>query len=279
MKKYFILILLIFLSLQYLYSQTLEVMTYNIKYDNPNDGENSWDFRKAEMATLLQKYYPHVIGTQEGLYHQLVYLDSCLVNYCFVGVGRKDGQKGGEFAAIFYDSTKIKLLSQNTFWLSESGDTASVGWDAALERICTTALFEWKETKQKFWVFNAHYDHIGEKAREMSSELILERIKKVNSEKLPLILIGDLNSEPKSQAIAVLNSQLKDGRLISKKKPSGPYGTFNDFKKEITEEKRIDYIFISGFKVLTYKHIDDKKENGFQVSDHYPVLMKAEFIN
>ena len=277
MTKYLIFILLVFVSLSYSNSQALDVMTYNIKYDNPADGENSWGNRKQEMVKLLQKYHPQVIGTQEGLYHQLTFLDSCLTDYTFAGVGRKDGKKEGEFSAIFYDSTKIKLISQNTSWLSESGDTASIGWDAALERICTYVLLEWKANNQKFWVFNAHFDHVGETARTMSAELILKKIEEVNSENLPKIAMGDLNSEPGSEAIAIFNSQLQDGRKISETNPTGPFGTFNDFKTDVSDEKRIDYIFVSGFKVISYKHIDDRKKNGFQVSDHYPVLMKAEF--
>jgi len=275
MKKYFILSLLFIVPFQYTHSQTIDFMAYNIKYDNPNDGENSWGKRKTEMAGLLQKYHPQVIGTQEGLYHQLEYLDSSLVNYTYFGVGRTDGKMKGEYTAIFYDYTLLSVIIEKTFWLSESGDTASVGWDAALERICTYGLFEMKKSKQKFWVFNAHFDHVGESARTMSAELILKKIKEVNTENLPVIMMGDLNSEPGSQAIQLINSQLLDGRAISEETPSGPVGTFNDFKTEVTEEKRIDYIFVSGFKVVSYKHIDDRKKNGLQVSDHYPVLMRA----
>jgi endonuclease/exonuclease/phosphatase family metal-dependent hydrolase len=279
MKKYFIFFLLLFAIIQFSFGQPLDVMTYNIKYDNPNDGENSWENRKKDMAKLLEKYHPQVIGTQEGLYHQLTYLDSCLTDYSFAGVGRKDGKNDGEFSAIFYDSTKITILSQNTFWLSETGDTASIGWDAALERICTYALFEWKKSKQKFWVFNAHFDHVGETARTMSAGLILKKVEEVNSKNLPLIVMGDLNSEPSSEAIVTFNSKLQDGRAISEETPSGPFGTYNDFKTEVTEEKRIDYIFVSGIKVISYKHIDDRKKNGYQISDHFPALMKATFNN
>lgn len=277
MKKYFIVFLLITTSFQFSISQTIDFMTYKIKYDNPNDGENSWKNRKAEMAALLQNYHPQVIGTQEGLYHQIEYLDSCLVDYSFVGVGRKDGKKEGEFAAVFYDSTQLSLFSQNTFWLSENGDTASVGWDAALERVCTYVLFGWKESGQKFWVFNAHFDHVGETARTNSAKLILNKIADVNTENLPVIVMGDLNSEPNSKAISVFKSQLQDGREISETIPSGPFGTFNDFKTLVTEENRIDYIFVSGMKVISYKCIADRKQNDFHVSDHFPVLIKAEY--
>ncbi|MEM8889234.1 MAG: endonuclease/exonuclease/phosphatase family protein, partial [Bacteroidota bacterium] len=140
-------------------------MTYNLRYDNPNDGENRWDLRKEFLRDQLKFFEPDVMGIQEGLKHQLDYLDGELSAYSYIGVGRDDGKEKGEYTAIFYKADKLSLIRQSTFWLSESPDEISVGWDAALERICTYALFEEKAGGAKFYVFNTHFDHRGEKAR------------------------------------------------------------------------------------------------------------------
>ncbi|MGB5555573.1 MAG: endonuclease/exonuclease/phosphatase family protein, partial [Flavobacteriaceae bacterium] len=129
-------------------SQSTKVMTYNIKYDNVSDTVNNWNDRKEAMVDQLKKHDPGIIGMQEVLYGQLEYLDESLPDFEYVGVGRDDGKQKGEFSPILYNSKKFALLRSNTFWLSKTPEKVSVGWDAALERICTYALFEDKNSGQ-----------------------------------------------------------------------------------------------------------------------------------
>ena len=187
------------------FSQTTKIMSYNIRYDNANDGINKWDNRKAEVYNLIERYKPAIIGIQEGLHHQITYLNSSLTHYKFIGVGRADGKLKGEFNPIFYNTSIFSVIKTKTFWLSKHSDTISVGWDAALKRICTYALFENNITRERFWVFNTHFDHIGVKARELSAKLILNKIESLNKDGLPVIFMGDLNSEPTSKPIKILN--------------------------------------------------------------------------
>jgi hypothetical protein len=105
-------------------------MSYNIRYDNTWDVENSWRIRRNKVSQILIQYAPSIIGIQEGLLNQVQYIDSCLINYEYVGIGRDDGKEKGEFCAIYYDTTRYALLKHSTFWLSETPDTISVGWDA-----------------------------------------------------------------------------------------------------------------------------------------------------
>ena len=140
-------------------AESLEAMTYNIRYDTVDDGDNAWDFRKARVAGLLSFYEPDVLGLQEAEYHQVRYLRDALPRYRYIGVGRDDGRTGGEFSAIFYDSGRLKLLEDGTFWLSDTPAVPSLGWDAALKRVCTYARFEDRATSRQFWVFNTHFDH------------------------------------------------------------------------------------------------------------------------
>ncbi len=178
------------------YGQEMTVMSYNIKYDNVNDTVNNWNNRKQAMVRLIKHYNPQVFGTQEALYYQTTYLDSSITCYAYVGIGRDDGTQKGEYTAIHYDSTKLKVLATDTFWLSKTPDKVSVGWDAALERICTYALFQNSITKNRFYVFNTHFDHVGKTARAKAAQLIISKIRELNTQKLPCILMGDLNLTP-----------------------------------------------------------------------------------
>ena len=254
------------------YGQEVKVLTYNIKYDNVNDTVNNWNDRKADMVQLLKHYNPGIIGMQEVLENQLVYLEESLANYSAIGVGREDGKKKGEYSPILFDTSKYKLLQSETFWLSETPDKISVGWDAALERICTYALFEDVSTQKQFWVFNTHFDHRGDLAREKSVELIVSKIREMNTNGNPVVLMGDLNLTPDQKPIQYLQKELKDGQLVSEHSFYGPTGTFNGFDPTKILDGRIDYIFVEGFRVEQYIHIDDRMENNKHISDHLPVM-------
>ena len=180
------------------------VITYNIKYDNKSDSENSWDVRKVAMLELINTLSPDILCIQEGLNHQVEYLNSKMINHNYVGVGRDDAKENGEYCAIFFNEKRYKLLKSSTFWLSESPDDVSVGWDAALERICTYALLETIDGKYKIWVFNTHFDHVGNIAREESASLLLKKIQMLNTTKEPVLLMGDLNASYNSKVVDIL---------------------------------------------------------------------------
>jgi endonuclease/exonuclease/phosphatase family metal-dependent hydrolase len=258
-------------------AQEFSAMTYNIKYDNTHDLVNNWNDRKASMVSLLKHYDPGIIGMQEVLERQLNYLNESLPKFKSMGVGREDGKKKGEYSPILYNSEKFHLLQGKTFWLSETPEKISVGWDAALERICTYGLFEDLGTKKKFWVFNTHFDHKGVLAREKSVELIISKIKEINSDGLPVILMGDFNLTPDQKPIQMLRKALSDGKNASKKTFYGPTGTFNGFEQDRILNDRIDYIFIKNGIVTSYQHIDDRMENNKHISDHLPVLATFKF--
>lgn len=259
------------------YGQTVDVLTYNIKYDNVSDSVNNWNDRKAAMTQLLEHYKPGIIGMQEVLHIQLSYLVSHLPNYVAIGVGREDGKEKGEYSPILFDTTQYKLLHSETFWLSTTPNKISVGWDAALERICTYGRFEDLQTSKQFWVFNTHFDHKGSVAREKSAELIVSKINEINTDALPVVLMGDLNLTPDQKPIQFIQNQMTDGKMGSETSFYGPTGTFNGFDPNMVLDRRIDYIFVKGFKVKSYIHIDDRMENNKHISDHLPVLARMEF--
>lgn len=270
-------ILLIIIFNTQVVGQLKKAMTFNLRYDAKNDNENNWHQRKIKLAELVRFYEPDVLGTQEGLVHQLNYMDSCLSDYSFIGVGRDDGKRGGEFSAIFYNNKKLKVLKSNTFWLSETPEKVSIGWDASMERICTYGLFENLLNKRTCWVFNAHFDHIGKKAQIASMYLIADKIKEItNEDGLPIVLMGDFNISSDNKAFEALQNLLTDAITNSDIKHYGPIGTFNGFKSNEETNNRIDYIFTRGFNVLRHAHIDDRRNNNLCVSDHYPVLVEFD---
>ena len=252
------------------------IISYNIRYDNRWDKENLWSLRKNRLSQLLMDYDPSIFGIQEGLLNQVEWIDSTLINYNYIGVGRDDGKGKGEFCAIYFDTTRYEVMESSTFWLSDTPNKVSVGWDAALERICTYGLFKKKMSGKMVWVFNAHFDHVGGIARKKSSELILKTIKEVNTQSLPVVLMGDFNSNPDSDPIKIFKNNLEDALEISSTRLKGPTGTFNGFDKRHLLNNRIDYIFVKGMKVISYRHIDDRLSNNRHISDHLPVMISVQ---
>lgn len=273
MKKLSLLLLLLSSLVQ---SQHMKIMSYNLRVDFGGDGENNWQFRRDFLSQQLAFYEPDFIGTQEGKAHQLQYIDSTLVNYTFIGISRDNSKTEGEFSAIFYNQKKFKLITEATFWLSETPDKKTKGWDAAYERICTYGLFEDLKTKKQFYVFNTHLDHIGEVARTNSAKLIVDKIKSINVKNLPVVFTGDFNSEMSSDAYKQITQYMNDSRVISKMKPFGPSGTFNNFEFHKPVTLLIDYIFTSkNIEVQKHAFLSDSKDCKYP-SDHLPVYAEIQ---
>ena len=260
-------------------AQTLKVMTYNIRLDVDVDGENAWPLRKGFFTSQIQFYEPDIFGIQEAKPNQVVDIETALKQYNHVGIGR-DGVGEGESSNIYYKKTRFILKETNTFWLSETPDKVSKGWDAAFNRVCTYALLKDKQTKKNFWVFNTHLDHMGEVAKTKGIQLILSKIAALNTKDYPVIFMGDFNSEPDAERIINLKKEMNDTRAVSKNPPFGPSGTFNGFKHNEPVTKLIDYIFTSKnnkLNVQKYAVLSDSKDLKYP-SDHLPVFVILNFI-
>ncbi|MDX2303174.1 MAG: endonuclease/exonuclease/phosphatase family protein [Microscillaceae bacterium] len=265
------------ITLESAQTQTMKCLSYNIRFDNPKDGENRWDNRKENMRAQIRFLEPDVFGVQEALAHQVKYLDENLEAYTFVGVGRDDGQESGEYSALFYKKTIFNLLQSGTFWLSESPEVPSKAWDAALPRICTYALLEYKNSGKQCWVFNTHFDHVGVQARLNSAKLILQQIQAFNKNKQPVVLMGDFNARPKDAPIQAIKEEMLDSQAAEGVLKFGQEGTFNGFQIDHSSDGRIDYIFLSqgSFKVKKYAVLSELIRQRF-ISDHFPVFVELE---
>ncbi|MEN3324984.1 endonuclease/exonuclease/phosphatase family protein [Mariniflexile soesokkakense] len=254
-------------------AQELSVMTYNIKLDYPKEGVNSWANRKDFFISQLKFYEPDVLGVQEAMPNQMKDIDSLLADYDFVGVGRDDGKESGEFSAIFYKEAQFKVLKSATFWLSQTPENVSMGWDAVCNRVCTYALFQNKSTKKTFWVFNTHFDHIGVEAKKHSAALIIKKMQELNTKNFPVILMGDFNMEETHENIQFITNSLRDSKTAAKN-VFGPIGTFNNFEFNKPVTRRIDFIFLSAdINVIKYAVLSDSKDCHYP-SDHLPVYVE-----
>lgn len=267
-------LIVLFCGLQ-IKAQNIKIMSYNIRVDVAADGENNWEHRKDFLTSQIQFYDPDLFGIQEAAPNQVQDIATSLTQYNYEGIGR-DGLGKGESSNIFYKKELLKVLLSNTFWLSETPNEISKGWDAAYNRICTYALFKDLNTKKIFWVFNTHLDHIGEAAKINGIKLIMSKINELNKEAYPVIFMGDLNSAPESNVIALLKKEMRDTKDISECKAFGPLGTFNGFKHNEPVTTLLDYIFVSkdnGFKVKKVAVLSDSKDLKYP-SDHLPIYVE-----
>jgi len=223
MKKIFFGLLL---ASKLFFSQDLKVMTYNIRLSLESDKENSWNNRKQETMALMSYYHPDYFGVQEAVPQQMTDIKTTLTDYDYVGVGRDDGKNQGEYSAIFYDKNKLEVTKSGTFWLSETPEKPSRGWDAAYNRVCTYAFFKIKKTGKQFLAMNLHFDHVGDVARVNSAKLILEKIKKLNPKNVPLTLTGDFNLTDDSEPIKIISKSLDNVFYHSKKTTLWTKGNF-----------------------------------------------------
>ncbi|HRY33515.1 MAG TPA: endonuclease/exonuclease/phosphatase family protein [Bacteroidales bacterium] len=270
-----ILLYMVFLG----YGQDIRVMTYNIRYDNPDDGPNAWTHRKEKLCGLILRELPDVAGIQEALYHQTTDLLKNLPAYELFGVGRDDGKQSGEYAAILYLREKYERLDGGHFWLSAAPDLpGSMGWDAACTRMVSWVRLRQQETGFTFFVFNTHFDHVGEKARIMSARLLKKMIKKIAKGER-VILTGDFNCDIGSKAMKLLQrgkAGLKDSRRAANNVTGTPF-TYTGFSTSGKPGNIIDHILVPEKAVVTDYFIPCDSQDGYYFSDHLPVVVKVIF--
>ena len=258
---------------------SLSVMTFNMRYDNPEDGQNNWRFRRERIAGVIKAQEVDVLGTQELLSNQFDDLSGLLTGYQGVGVGRLDGAESGEYCAVFFRKDRFTLLDSGTFWLSETPEVVgSLGWDGACERLATWVVLRRGSDGREFLFINTHLDHEGETARREGVALLRQRIDSLRGDR-PVILTGDFNAEPDSPVIAHVGEDgfLRDARLTAAER-SGPAWSFSDFGR-IPEAERplLDYIFIGGgIRAVRCEVLPDTLGGGY-LSDHAPVAATLEF--
>ncbi len=317
MKKIFLLAFIIMATLQ-VSAQNMLVGTYNIRYKAWNDSVQGeiWQKRCQVICDQVNFMAPDIFGTQEVLYVQLQDMLKALDGYEYIGVGRDDGVHGGEHEAIFYKTDKLQLLDHGDFWLSETPDKPSLGWDAVCIRICTWGKFAVKEgpqqhgmlnrkttaTGKEFFFFNLHMDHVGVVARHEAAKLVVQRVREM-AQGAPVFITGDFNVDQNDEIYTIFTESglLKDSYDAARIR-FAENGTFNAFKTNYFTTSRIDHVFVSpsttveayGVFTNSYWTPDDDPNDNLKAndaplqisfdtyirhnpSDHYPVFVKVKF--
>ena len=257
----------------------MNVATFNLRQDNPNDGDDAWPHRIQKVQGLIMYHDFDIFGTQEGFKHQLDNILE-LKGYAYIGHGRDDGEEAGEHSAIFYKKDRFEVLDKGDFWFSETPNTPGKGWDATCcNRICSWGKFKDKESNKVFYVFNAHYDHQGKVARRESSHLLLKKIKEITASGATVFVTGDFNAVPTDEPIKIIAADglLSDSHEICETPRYGTEGTFSSFKLDAPMKNRIDYIWVTKDVTVEKYAVLNDMQDGHLPSDHFPVVVKVEF--
>jgi endonuclease/exonuclease/phosphatase family metal-dependent hydrolase len=263
-------------------TSALNIMTFNIRYDNPGDNANNWKFRRDYVYSMILQNDIDVMGTQEVLSTQLTDLLGGLPQFGYAGVGRKDGIAAGEYSAVFYKKSRFELLKSGTFWLSENPSAVGVkGWDAAIERIVTWVILKERSTGKEFAFINTHFDHMGQVARRESAKLLLNKVTEIGKG-LPVLVTGDFNATPDSEVIQLLVDTNNPNRLTDSRSVApmvlGPAWTFHGFGTVPLEIRTIiDYILIKNKVTIQQLKVISEMKDQIYLSDHNPIMIKATF--
>lgn len=261
--------------------EPLRVMSYNIRLGIADDGDNAWDFRREATPAMLKDIHPAVFGVQEAHDFQISYILEQCPQYKSVGVGREDGVSEGEHMSVIYDTTRVALLDWGTYWLSETPDIPSFGWDAWCKRTATWTLLKDISSGKKFFFVNTHLDHRGVVARKEGLAMIHTKIQQMNPDGLPMVLTGDFNVLPDNEGLTYLNTLMNSARFTAAE--ADTIGSFNGFGRLDENGKPIslrpiDYIYYSGFsRSLTFKVDTVTYVNKPYISDHYPIYSDLVF--
>ena len=281
---------------------SLEVMSFNIRYGTARDGDNVWDLRRSAVIEIIETFRPDVLGVQEALRFQLDELVAVMPRYEEIGVGRTDGIEAGEYAAILVDRSRLKVLEQGTFWFSDTPEVpGSKSWGNDITRICTWVRLRDRTSGRSFYTFNVHWDHQSQPSRVRSAELLMERIGQRAAAADPVLVTGDFNAGESNPAFQYLLGVVaaapgrspesgprgapdtshggeRPVRLVDTFRTLHPdatdEGTFNGFEGR-TDGDKIDAVLASGeWKVLAAE-IVRAAPGGRYPSDHFPVVARV----
>lgn len=253
----------------------ISVISFNIRVDNAADGTNVWRNRRDAVVTMIERERPMLLGLQEAQPHQITYLSEHCPDYAWYGLGRDTGKvppatdsyAAEETMAIFWRTAELELLDKGTFWLSETPDQVSKGWDASYRRTCTWAGFRHKKSGQTCYFFNTHLDNDGKVAREESIKLLVSRMKTINSKRRVSFLTADFNSNVTDACFAPLHVYMRDAQANAA--VSDDYSSWNGYG---ASTGRLDHVFFSGDNCTAREFRTLRGDYGVPyISDHYPV--------
>jgi endonuclease/exonuclease/phosphatase family metal-dependent hydrolase len=268
--------LLLFLLAAALGAETLRVMSFNVRFPSPDDGDNRWEFRRDLLVATIREKDPDLVGAQELFYEQGEYIAGKLAGYAWFGLSRR-GNREDEHMGVFYKQDKLRVVESGNFWLSETPATpGSMSWDVSLPRMVTWGLFESKPGGRRFYYYNTHFPHRPQdaEARLKCAGVIVERMNRLPQD-VPFVMTGDFNSPAGGDVFKLFTAQLKDSWDTAAKR-SGPEGTNSGFAGRTTG-RRIDWILYRGAWRAVEAETITRNEKGRYPSDHFPIFAALEF--
>lgn len=252
--------------------RSLTVMSFNVRNSSANDGDNCWENRRPAAVEMLNTLNPDIVGLQEALPDQEEALTTACPQYTAFGVGRNDGVEG-ERMSVLFNTDVLEFRDGGTWWLSETPDVPSVGWDAKYPRTATWVLMKDLRCGKEFYLVNTHLDHKGAEARRNGLSMVVAKIREMNPD-VPMVLMGDFNVEPGDPALTALDGLMLDARETAPETEDTP--SFNGYKPQ--PQKIIDYIYYSGFKKAdTFRVVKESYKDVPFISDHYPIVSTLSY--
>jgi endonuclease/exonuclease/phosphatase family metal-dependent hydrolase len=251
---------------------SLLVMSYNIRNSHKEDGPNAWDIRRSATPAMLDAVNPDIFGVQEAYPEQQEYILEQCPRFKAIGVGRNDGDQDGERTTVFYNTKVLEMLDGGTWWLSETPDVPSVGWDAKYPRTATWVKMKDRRNGRSFYFVNTHLDHKGVNARREGLRMVVSKIREMDPD-LPMVFTGDFNVEPADSCLMVLDSLMTSARVAAT--VTDTTSSFNGFKGP---KSIIDYIYYSGFAGADeFRVVTESFDGKPFISDHYPIISKLKY--
>lgn len=272
-------VLLLFPSVSGAQQADLKVMAFNIRYAHTTP-PNLWPDRRAAVREAIVESGADIVGTQEGLYEQIVHMDEDLPDFRWIGLGREGGSRG-EFMAVFYRPIRFVPLEYDHFWLSDTpGEIGSSSWGNRIPRMVTWIRFRDRLSGREFYLVNTHFDHESQPARERSAELLLQRVADFDPD-LPVIVTGDFNAEAATNPVhtALTAPAAFSDTWVETHEAEPEIGTFHNFlgPDEAAGRARIDWILTRGPIETVEAEIVTNELDGQYPSDHFPVTATLRF--
>jgi endonuclease/exonuclease/phosphatase family metal-dependent hydrolase len=252
------------------------LVSCNIRFDNPADGDNAWMHRRDFLVQTLLKHSPVLIATQEGRFHQLNELRTSLGDYQLIDQHRSwIGER--MYPSFFIQDESFEYIGSGDMWLSETPDIAgSLSFESAFPRLMTWTKLQVKETKKNLLVINTHLDHVKQQTRLGQVNVLIQEIKRIWDKQAALIIMGDFNDGPDSEVRKLIESEfsfLKDAwKMFNQVEESSHHA----FKGEIENGTRIDWILVDQNFTIESCHMDKTHQEGKYPSDHYPIVCEIK---
>jgi endonuclease/exonuclease/phosphatase family metal-dependent hydrolase len=265
----------------------LNIMSFNIRRGTAPDGKNHWIFRRGMVSDVLKHYHPDVLGLQEALDFQIAEISAMISGYKMVNIV-SSGDNKVLHNAIFYNAEHFSLSEEGTFWYSDTPDEpGSSGWGNIMPRSCTWARLMDKESKQTFYFYNTHLDHLSPRSRKKSVVLLTRRI---SGRSYPdsFVLTGDFNSRERSKPIQYLKGKIllnlkEEGQVANPQPLTDTFrvryphhrraATFHGYRRFFFRF-RLDYIFVPSTVDVQDAQIIQMRKKKCYPSDHFPLFSR-----